>query len=54
VIEDSIPATIEVTYSNIGEEWCAVLLDENGRTLASARSQSRADALRELADEIDS
>jgi hypothetical protein len=54
VIEDSVPATVEVSYSNIGEEWCASLLDESGRTLASARSQTRADALRELAEEIDS
>jgi hypothetical protein len=54
VIEDSIPATVEVSYSNIGEEWCAQLLDENGRTIASARSGTRAQALRELAEEIDS
>jgi hypothetical protein len=54
VIDDSISATVDVTYSNIGEEWCAQLIDEDGRTLASAKSLTRADALRELAEEIDS
>ena len=54
MIDDSIPATVEVTYSNIGEEWCAALLDENGKTLGSARARTRADALRELAEDIDS
>jgi hypothetical protein len=53
MIADSVAATVEVTYSNIGEEWCALLLDENGKTLACVRAGSRADALRELAEEIE-
>jgi hypothetical protein len=52
-IEDSVSATVDCRYSNIGEEWCAVLLDENGRTLKYGKSSNRADALRNLADAID-
>jgi hypothetical protein len=52
-IPDSTAATVEVVYSNIGEEWCAELLDESGNSLASGRGETRVDALRELADEIE-
>jgi hypothetical protein len=52
-IPDSTAATVEVVYSNIGEEWCASLVDEDGSTLAHAKADSRADALRGLADEIE-
>lgn len=52
-IEDSIAATVECSYSNIGEEWCAALIDENGHTLKYGKSDSRADALRNLADAIE-
>lgn len=53
-IDDTVAATVECSYSNIGEEWCAQLIDaETGRTLASGKSDNRADALRNLADAID-
>jgi len=52
-IEDSVSATVDCSYSSIGEEWCAALLDENGRTLKYGKSSNRADALRNLADAID-
>lgn len=52
-IPDSVAATVDVSYSNIGEEWCAQLFDEDGHKLAAATAQSRAEALRALADEIE-
>lgn len=52
-IEDRIAGTVDCSYSNIGEEWCAALVDENGKTLAAGKSNSRADALRNLADAIE-
>lgn len=52
-IPDSVAAIVDVVYSNIGEEWCASLVDEEGKTLAHATAQTRAGALHELADEIE-
>lgn len=52
-VDDSIPATVDVVYSNIGEEWCASLVGEDGKTLAYAKAQSRAEAIRGLAEEIE-
>ena len=52
-ILDSVEATVECTYSNIGEEWCAALISPEGKTLAVGKSDTRADALHNLADEIE-
>lgn len=52
-IDDSVEATVDCTYSNIGEEWCAELIDEGGKRLAYGRSSSRPGALRNLADAIE-
>lgn len=52
-IEDTVSATVDCSYSNIGEEWCAALIDEGGKTLAYGKSKTRVDALRNLADVID-
>jgi hypothetical protein len=53
IIEDSVSATVDCSYSNIGEEWCAALIGEDGKTLAYGKAQTRADALRNLAMAID-
>lgn len=52
-IDDDVAATVECTYSNIGEEWCAALIAEDGSTLKYGKSLSRANALRNLADAIE-
>lgn len=52
-VDDEVSATVEVTYSNIGLEWNASLIDEDGKTLAYGTASTRAGALRELADEIE-
>lgn len=52
-IGDNIAATVDCSYSNIGEEWCAELIAEDGTILAYGKSSSRAEALRNLADVID-
>ena len=52
-IEDTVEATVECSYSNIGEEWCAALIDPAGKTLAYGKSSTRAEALRNLADVLD-
>lgn len=52
-IEDSVAATVDCSYSNIGGEWCAALISEDGHTLAVGKSNSRAEALRNLADAIE-
>lgn len=53
IVEDNIPATVDCSYSNIGLEWCAALIGEDGKTLAYGKAHTRADALRNLACAID-
>jgi hypothetical protein len=52
-ISDRVPGTVEVLYSNIGEDWTAAFVSEFGRELVSARGPSRAAVLRLLADELE-
>lgn len=52
-IGDDVAATVDCSYSNIGEEWCAALIGDDGHTLAVGRSNTRAEALRNLADAIE-
>jgi hypothetical protein len=53
MIADTVPAEVEVVYSNIGKEWIAELVDDGGKTLAFSRGSTRADVLRGLADAIE-
>jgi hypothetical protein len=52
-IPDSVAATVEVVYSNIGEEWIAGLYDENGKAIVEVTGMTRAGALANLVDEIE-
>ena len=53
-VPDSRAARVEVTYSNIGEEWIAFLLDDKTmKEIVVARGSTRAEALRNLADGIE-
>lgn len=53
IVPDSVEATVECTYSNIGLEWCATLIDKDGKTLAVGKASTRANSLRYLACAID-
>lgn len=54
MVSDQIDARVECQYSNIGEEWVATLESPlDGMELAVGKSDTRAGALRELADAID-
>lgn len=52
-VPDTVEARVEVVYSNIGAEWHAMLVDDDGKEIIAVRASTRAGVLRELADEID-
>ena len=52
-VPDTESGEVHVGYSNIGEEWIAELFGDDGKELAHGKAQTRADALRELAETTD-
>ena len=52
-ISEDLEVTVDLAYSNLTERWYASFLDMDGDVVVYATAATRADALRNLADEMD-
>lgn len=50
---DHLELQIECFWSNLGEMWLAVATDKDGKEIAVGKADSRPEALRALADELE-
>ena len=51
-ISEDLEATVDLAYSNLTKRWYASFLDMDGEVVVYATAATRADALRNLADEM--